>query len=256
MRWTSAADVADLVRALGARRGDTLVVHSALFTFGILEDGTEGFHRALASVVGPDGTIVVPTFTWSFRRGEIFDIKHSPAARSVGTYAEHVRRRSGTIRSADPLFSMAAAGPEAHDLMRRTTINCFGPGSIFERLFDRDVLILGLGITYSTGISPFMHLERLAAVPYRHELLLEGTSRDWDGREHPDRAMHFARDEVNFAGFRTNRDPLGRRMEERRVSECVERGGYRHIGLRARPFAEFVLGALARDPFVMLERAA
>ena len=249
---TSVREIAELVRALGAVEGDRILIHSAVFAFGLIEDGLAGLHRGIASVVGAEGTIIVPTFTWSFRRGEVFDIRNSPAAKSVGAYSEWLRNVPGSVRSACPLFSMAALGPDASRLMARTSSNCFGSGSVYERLFADDVLVLGLGITYSTGISPFMHLERVAYVPYRQELPLEGTSIDATGRPYADRAVHFARDEVRFGGYRTDREAVGARMEAAGVSAMVRRNGHSFIGLRAQPFEVFVLEELRRDPFAML----
>ena len=109
----------------------------------------------------------------------------------------------------------------------------------------------GIGITYSTGVAGFMHLEKLAGVDYRFDLRLTGTSIGPDGRSCDDEAIHFARDEARFPKGRTDRELMGRWLEEAGISTTVRYGSGRHMAFDAAPFADFVLDRLRRDPRVM-----
>lgn len=251
MLKTSVDDLKTLFGALGVGEGDTVMVHSSLFTFGRIEDGVAGFHQAFRDLVGPEGTLIVPTFTYSFRRGETFDVAKSPAPARLGAYAEYLRLRPDAVRSPDPLFSKAAEGPRADDLMTRTSAACFGDGSVYGRLFDADILILALGITYSTGLAGFMHIERLAEVDYRREIRFTGVTVGLDGVARDDEAIHFARDEARYPDGRTDREAVGRAMEDAGVATALRYGSGRHVGVRALGFRDFVGDALARDPHVM-----
>jgi aminoglycoside 3-N-acetyltransferase len=254
IRRTTEAELQWLFQALGVNRGDTVLVHSAVMTLGLVEGGVGGILSAILRAVGPEGTVVVPTFTWSFRRGEVFDIRHSPARKVIGTFAEYVRQDPSAVRSADPLFSMAAIGPEGPRLMERRSFRCFGGESTYEAIFSANVLILALGITYSTGISPFMHLECLAGVPYRQDLRLDGKSIGPTGAAFDDYAIHFARDELGYAGWHTDREAMGRTLEEKGVAKAIRFGSGRHIAMRAEPFGNVVLDELAKNPLTMLRR--
>lgn len=256
LRKTSIQELQVILVQLGVETGDVVMMHSAVFTLGIVEDGLAGIYKAFRNVLGRDGTLIVPTFTYSFRRGEIFDVRNTPCPKVLGAFSEFVRGAEDAVRSPDPLFSMAAVGPEAQSLMRRPSNRCFGNGSVYETLFARNMLILALGISYDTGISAFMHLERLANVEYRRDLLLEGTTVGPDGAAYADSAVHFERNVEKFPGGRRNRIPFGLEMERHGISSAIEYGSGRHVAIRAKPFEAFTLEQLDRDPWVMFNRNA
>ena len=251
IRRTSVDELAGLFRALGAGPGDVVMVHSAVFTLGRVENGLAGLYQAVRQVIGPEGTLVAPTFTYSFRRREVFDVRGTPSSREIGVFSEYVRGLPGAVRSLDPLFSMVAVGPEAEALMEHKVKHSFGPGSVYERLFERDMLLAALGITYDTGLSAFMHLEKLAGVDYRIDLLCRGTTVGYDGLAFADEITHYARHEEKYPRGDRNRIPFGKRMEADGVATALDFGSGRHVALRAKPFAEYTLEALAKDPHVM-----
>lgn len=250
---TSLRELKALFEALGVPKGGAVMVHAALFSLGLIEGGISGFYNVLREHMGKDGTLIVPTFTYSFRRSELFDIVNTPSARNIGIFSEYVRKKDGVVRSADPLFSMAAIGPESDFLMQRTCEASFGTGSIYDRLFSNNVCFLAIGITYSTGLAGFMHLEKLAEVPYREDIRLTGRSRDNYGSEFDDSVVHYARNEKIFGNARTDREQMGRILEEKSASIAVPFGYSRHISLRAKAWQEVVLNELKKNPFAMLE---
>lgn len=253
MLKTSIADLTSFFKELGLRQSDKVMIHSSLFSLGIIERGIEGFHQAVMDVIGEEGCIIVPTFTHSYRHKKIYDIKLTSSDKTLGMYPEFIRKKEGASRNMDPLFSMAALGHNT-ELIRRRTINCFGEGSVYEKLFDNNIVFLALGITYSTGLSAFMHLEKLAGVPYRKDLLLCGESIDEGGVLHNDCAMHFARDEDDFyIKGRTNREPMGGLLEGAGISKALTFRNGRHFALRAGLFKEFVLEKLSCDTMFMFD---
>ncbi|WP_203603573.1 AAC(3) family N-acetyltransferase, partial [Streptomyces sp. SID10692] len=48
---------------LGVRPGDVLLVHASLRSLGPVAGGARGVLAALRRAVGPEGTVVVPSFT-------------------------------------------------------------------------------------------------------------------------------------------------------------------------------------------------
>ena len=256
VRTTSIQELEDLLSTLGVCAGATVMVHSAVFTLGRIESGLSGLYQAFRNLLGDEGTLIVPTFTYSFRRDQVFDVRNTSAAAEIGVFSEYVRDLRGVIRSPDPLFSMAAIGPEAASLMERPSHNCFGAESIYEKLFAADTLFAALGITYNTGLAAFMHLERLGGVSYRREMRFDGLSIGYDGKPFEDWAVHFAWDEKRYPRRYRDRDPIGLRMEKLHISKAVDFGSGHHFALRAQPFADYVLSELARDPHVMLVNEA
>ena len=51
------------LRALGLAAGDTVLVHSSARSLGFAAGGSQAVVQALLDVLGPSGTLVVPTHT-------------------------------------------------------------------------------------------------------------------------------------------------------------------------------------------------
>ena len=69
------SDFTQSLKALGVEEGDVLFVHSDIAAFGLLatRDRNLLFNsivHAIEEAVGDEGTIIMPTFTYSFGRGE------------------------------------------------------------------------------------------------------------------------------------------------------------------------------------------
>lgn len=237
----------ELWKNLGMRDGQLVMCHAFLPALGRIEGGPETLIESLLEVLGPSGTFVAPTFTYSYRRGEIFDPLESRS--QVGILGEVVRKHPTAVRSDDPLFSMAAIGHDAESLMCRSTKNCFGKGSIYAKLMDRECYFLLLGVDF-TGLSLFMHLEKVNQVRYRYDVTLEGQSR-LNGAIVSDYAVHFVRDEET--GLDSFRSPIGdeidRKMECRRAMLGTE-----HRFVPGRVVAETVREALQRDPLFLVKK--
>ena len=79
------AALAAALRAAGIRHGDLVFTHVSLEALGIAEDcpgpldTCAMFMRAVRSAVGESGTIMAPSYTFSFARQEPFDVERSPA---------------------------------------------------------------------------------------------------------------------------------------------------------------------------------
>ncbi|MCE5344458.1 MAG: AAC(3) family N-acetyltransferase [Eubacteriales bacterium] len=157
------------LRALGIRRGDTLIVHSAMSKLGWICGKEEAVVRALLAAVGRTGTLVMPAHSgdnsepadWAnppvppswfeiIRESTpAYDRRVTPT-RGMGRIAECFRKTPGTRRSAHPQVSWCARGPGAAWLLRGHTYRkpCFGMGSPLGRLYRRNAKILLLGVGY------------------------------------------------------------------------------------------------------------
>ncbi len=157
------------LRALGVRRGDTLVVHAAMSRLGWVCGREQAVVRALIRAVGPLGTLVMPAHSgdnsepsdwenppvpqsWFAPIREAmpaYDRRTTPT-RSMSRVAECFRAWPGTRRSAHPHVSWCARGPGARWLLRGHTYRrpCFGMGSPLGRLYRREAKVLLLGVGY------------------------------------------------------------------------------------------------------------
>lgn len=158
--------VIEALRELGIRAGDGLLVHSAVQFLGKPVGGVGMYLDALQAVIGPEGTVVVPTFNFGFASGEIYDPQATPAA-GMGAFSEWLRRLPQAHRSPHPMQSIAAVGLHAVDLTERDTLSAFDPGSAFERMLELDFKLLLLGAD-ERAVSMLHYCEQRAAVPYRY----------------------------------------------------------------------------------------
>lgn len=192
-----AAQITAALQELGVGPTDTLYVHSGLQGSGRLagarsRDKLDTIVSGLTAAVC-DGTLMLPTFTYSFCRGEVFDRDESLSA--VGLLTEHFRRLPGVRRTADPIFSCAVLGPvdpafEA-PLFAVGDKDCFGSQSVFAQLLARDgqILFYDVGFGFCTFIH---HVEQRLDVDYRALKRFRGTVRD-GGQEQEATAVFNAR---------------------------------------------------------------
>jgi aminoglycoside 3-N-acetyltransferase len=162
------------LRTLGVARGDLVLLHSSMRSLGFVVGGAQAFVGALLAVVGPAGTIVVPTHTgensdpagwgnppvpeawWPVIRAEApgFDPAVTPG-RWMGVIAEQVRTWPGARRSNHPRLSFAALGARAddvtHDHRMDDALGEHSPLGAVYRL-DGKVLLLGCGHDNNTSL--------------------------------------------------------------------------------------------------------
>ncbi len=186
--WTESQLVEDL-RDLGLTEGASVLVHSSLRAIGKMEQGAETLVRAFRRVLGPSGTLMVPTFTFDHSdpsgwrhpptspaelerlRAEapVFDPETSPTeVRWMGVFPEVVRKQPDAKRSHHPVVSFAAIGANANFLTQNAPFHYpLGSESPLARLHQLNgyVLLIGVGHTVNTSL----HLAEVwADAPYIH----------------------------------------------------------------------------------------
>lgn len=146
-------DLLDDLRTLGVRRGDALFVHAGIETTGFMIGGARTAIEALVDAVGPSGLVVMPAFSsdalmpamsGDTARGALeravpgFDPERSAADRA-GLLAEAFRRWPGVHRSTHPVFSLAAHGAGAEELLSPHPRDwALGPVGPMGRLMEHD----------------------------------------------------------------------------------------------------------------------
>jgi aminoglycoside 3-N-acetyltransferase len=173
------------LQGLGIRSGDGLLVHSAVQYLGRpvgwVGNPMDLYLGALQSVLGPQGTLVVPAFNFAFASGERYDPAETPAV-GMGAFSEYVRKLPQARRTSHPMQSVAVTGYYAGDLADRDTPSAFDPGSTFERILELDFKLLLLGAD-SRAVSMFHYCEQRANVPYRYWKDFTGEVRARNGWE-------------------------------------------------------------------------
>ncbi len=163
-------EIKEGLRALGLGKGAIVGVHSSLSRFGYVEGGADAVIDAILETVGPQGSVVFPTYsnnrenlertpeeielgvTWKYRV-----LPYAPATAScwTGRIPDTFRRRKGVVRGTNPTHSLSAVGPKKHDLAE-------GWGGLLD--LDGHILLLGVDLRCCSS----MHLaERGVQLPER-----------------------------------------------------------------------------------------
>ena len=156
------------LKQIGLTKGDMVYVHASLRAVGAIDGGADTLIDAILAVLGPDGTLAVPTHTLSYPG--FGQPPFTPGLRTIvdiGTFPELVRQRPGILRSGHASHATAAIGKHAKTLTENhDPCVAVGVGAPLHKLWQMNGKILLLGVTHKTNTS--IHLaESLAKVPYR-----------------------------------------------------------------------------------------
>lgn len=232
-------EVVDQLRALGVKPGVVLLVHTSFRAVRPVEGGPAGLIAALRDALGPEGTLVMPSWTGS--DDEPFDPAETPASEDLGVVADTFWRMPGVQRS-DHLFAFAAAGPHAARINADPLpLPPHIPASPVGRVHDLDGQVLLLGVGHDADTT--LHLaELIAGVPYRvpkHCTVLQ------DGR--PIRIEYGENDHC------CERFSLADEWLRARGLQSEGLVGHAHARLaRSRDIVAVALDHIARDPLLFL----
>jgi len=186
-------DISAGLARVGLKRGDIVLVHSSLRSFGYVVGGAESVIAALLEAVGDAGTVVMPTFTWGlFHRADVaeLDLANTPVRDEVGIIPETFRKRPEAVRSRHICHSVAAIGPHAGDHLGEG-VSSFGTGSTFHQLYELDAWCLFLGVGFSC-CTELHAVEEAMQVPYRYHRDFRGSRVILpDGTEAPCRSIEY-----------------------------------------------------------------
>ena len=183
----------ECLRGIGIAAGDNLFIHSNIGFFGRMKEVKtadelcEKIYSVLKNVVTEIGTIVLPTFSYSFCHNEVFNPKSTKT--DCGMLTEYAIRQEDTIRSLDPNFSIVAWGKRAIEYTENPTHESFGQGSFWSRILESGGKIVCMN--FDCG-STFVHyVERANSVSYRFNKAFNGTFHLDNGSEWRDYAVHY-----------------------------------------------------------------
>lgn len=237
----SRATLAAQLGALGVQQGSVLLVHMSYRAVRPVDDGPRGLIDALRDAVGPDGTIVMPS--WTGDDALPFDARSTRASEDLGVTADVFWRLPNVDRSAH-CFAFAALGPHAAritaDPLPLPPHRLESPvGRVYE--LDGQVLLLGVGHDANTTI----HLaEVMAQVPYgvpKHITVLEnGQPTRIEYLENDHCCARFA-----FVGEWLRASGLQREGRVGNAHACL---------VRSRDVVRVVVDRLTDNPLVFLHR--
>jgi len=189
-----------LLSRLDVTRGGLVYLHTSFSRLRHLAANPQELLAGVLRYLGPDGTLVLPSFAWHldptqrpwkgyadyYRLRPPFDVRRTPS--NIGSVPECFRTWPGVRRSADFWWSVAAVGPLASILTNDQHLieHPYGPDSSFHRLWQNGAQIVGLGVSLNTtSLAPVVDFVMGSRHPQRvfSESKQEGLVIDEHGRE-------------------------------------------------------------------------
>lgn len=245
----SQEDLIEGLKKIGIGNGDIVFTHVGFGFLGrakncntndeISKMIVDSFHH----VLGDNGTMLVPTYTYSFCNNQVFDVHNSLS--TIGPFTEYFRKIDGVIRSCDPIFSVSGFGPKTKKLLTNLPNTCFGIDSIYHRLVKNNakICMVGLGLQWATFRH---HIEEMARVPFRYVKQFSGHIKEHDTIK-TETWNYFVRI------LSDNCYPDGRRLEEKAketgLCKVISIGRGQICSIIAQEFFNLGMSELKKDPW-------
>lgn len=245
----SKEDLKEAFRLAGIQKGDIIYCHVGMGNIGIPKEQLEGktkfdvIYGALSEVVGYQGTILTPTYTYSFCNGEIYDPEET--ASCVGYFGENLRKLQGAKRSMDPLFSSAGIGPKVEELFANLPNESFGKDCLFDRLGNIEAKLCNIGVDlFFTTANHFV--QAMIGVPYRFPKLFSGYVR-LDGKMVKQNWTYYVRTLDDYSKPRF--DQMQPEAVKKGICKIVPVGRGNIVSISMKDMYEHYASRLRKDPW-------
>lgn len=243
----SSKDLLADLRAAGINRGDSLIIHASFKSLGPVADGPATVVDALLNAVGPEGTLLMPTFADPQPNGE-FHLATTPSR--VGAVSEAFRTHAAAIRSHHPTHPVSATGARAAEFISgHENTSGLGVDSPFHRAALAGAKQMMIGCTFRAA--SIVHVaEAIAKVPYFGRVWFDGYERTLtmvfpDGRR---KLVPPLNPSTCSAGF----EVVQRAMVEQNLLRNVRIGHANCLLFNARDALNTALLMLRADPYALL----
>lgn len=165
--------------------------------------------NAFADAIGDDGLVLVPTFNFDLRDGDVFDVKRT---RSIsGALANAAITNQRFVRTSHALHSFAVAGGNAPEFARtHDAPGSFDADSPFGALKERKGVLLAFDLPLNDALTFAHFVEQAVGVPYREHIAFNIHHSDANGRVCERRFTAFVKKFGHTNDF-TPLDPLLRK---------------------------------------------
>jgi aminoglycoside N3'-acetyltransferase len=177
--WTK-EEILKFLHEIPLTQSRHIMVHSSYNSLGWVEGGPETVIDALLEWVGPEGTVLFPTFDLhSWTEHHYYDTKETVS--TMGIISELARLRPDAIRTPHPILPFAVIGRDKHVYEMCDGIESYGLDSVFSKFHENNGIIMGIGIQLDKIFEYSHYVEYLVGCDYRRNKSFSGTYVDTDG---------------------------------------------------------------------------
>ena len=248
----------ETISNLGVSSGDTVFSHANFALFGPIENVSSAselfqfWQLVIQSIIGKNGTMVFPSFTYSFNSKDSngkFDVNQS--ASNVSGLAAHIMKTCNIYcRSLDPMLSVVSIGSLAEYITQNVGNETFGVNSVWQRMHELNAKILNFNID---SASTFLHwVEKQFHVTYRTDIPMQGTIIDSNGTKKLVEIKYYGR-VSNYENKYTEEFPTYHKAAS---DAGVTASAYLGRGIinvsSTQDVADFTISSLRKDPKFLL----
>jgi len=226
-------------------RSAVLIVHASFKACAAAGLTPETVIRAMLDRLGPEGTLMMPTFSYCYLhhpRGKVYDPASTPGVLN-GILSETFRQMPGVLRSNNPTYSVVVCGKYAEKLSSGSQDNAgLGHGSSYENALKLGAKILLLNV--GNNRNSMLHYAEIASgVPYN----------DIPFRESWGRTALTVRGEMELNGEYPACSEEFSKFDEVFVREgFAEKLGENSFLIDAPAMVDYICKAIRKQPDVML----
>ena len=220
MEYITKEGLINALKESGINKGDTIIVHSDISSFGVVENFTkkkqlETFYNAFMEVLGEEGTLCVPSFFFEYGSNGIpFDISGSQISSSLGVFSKYITSLPNRKRSPMPITSVSAIGKHAEYICEAKNRHGYGIDSAWDRMYKLNTKIISLG--FLGGLTFTNYIEHKIGIPYMYTKIFRTPVLD-NGKV----IFDYTFNSVRFLEFNVDRYLREERFEK---AQCIEKG--------------------------------
>jgi len=164
------------LQSLKIPKYSTIIIHSSLFKFGLIEGGVNTIYILLRKVFDETFTLLMPTYTFSYSKTREWHCNYTKS--ETGALTEYMRNLDSSYRSINPFHSVCIEGPNREYLLETISDSSFGKNSVYEKLYKLGAYNLSLGSEFIGGATFCHYAEEVLQVPYRFYKYFPGNITD------------------------------------------------------------------------------
>lgn len=215
----------ELVAAFQLNRGDIVMVSSDLTRLmWASKDSSDPITPdavldGIQKVIGPEGTLILPTYNWGFCEGKGFNYKTTKG--KTGVLGAVALKRPDFKRTLHPIYSFAVWGKDQALLCQMQNKSSFGADSPFAYLHRNNAINIMIDVDYLHSLTYVHYVEEQTglAVPYRYLKEFTGEYVDEHGNKDIRTYSMFVRNLDMNVEMTLN--PLGSILESQKLTELI-----------------------------------
>lgn len=242
-------DLQKALQELEIRKGDTICVHSQIYSLGMpgmpRSEYLNTILNVLKEAVGENGTLIMPVFSYSFCEKQVFNVQESKS--TVGLLTEFFRNSEGVLRTVHPIFSFAVWGRRKEELSDIST-DAFSMESVYGKMIRNNDKMILLGA--DKGYTVYYLAEENVGVSHRFFKNFSGIVKDGE-KEYELTVPYY----VRHLDKRSEESPqkVSAYLTEKKIQKSVPFGWGSISGFQCRDMFKCIVEKLKEDETYFLK---